>query len=79
MLSSAIPVPHRESAFPFGPEALVATSATIEDLQNRLQEHLGTRVTVHHGEKRGRIEIEYYGNDDLQRVLNALGLPAAEL
>jgi len=50
------------------------TSATIEDLQERLQQHLGTRVTVHHGEKRGRIEIEYYGNDDLQRVLAALGL-----
>src|SRR5436190_926347 len=56
----------------------VATSATIDDVQNRLQEHLGTRVTVHHGEKRGRIEIEYYGNDDLQRVLNALGLPPSE-
>jgi ParB family chromosome partitioning protein len=55
-----------------------ASSATIEDLQNRLQEHLGTRVLVHHGEKRGRIEIEYYGNDDLQRVLGALGLPNAE-
>lgn len=58
--------------------ANAATSATIEDLQNRLQEHLGTRVLVHHGEKRGRIEIEYYGNDDLQRVLNTLGLPSAE-
>jgi len=56
----------------------VATSATIDDVQNRLQEHLGTRVTVHHGEKRGRIEIEYYGNDDLQRVLNALGLPTSD-
>jgi ParB family chromosome partitioning protein len=56
----------------------VATSATIEDLQNRLQEYLGTRVTIHHGEKRGRIEIEYYGNDDLQRVLTALGLPTSE-
>ena len=55
-----------------------ATSATINDLQRRLQEHLGTRVTLHHGEKRGRIEIEYYGNDDLQRVLSALGLPATE-
>jgi ParB family transcriptional regulator, chromosome partitioning protein len=55
-----------------------ATSVTIDDVQNRLQEHLGTRVTVHHGEKRGRIEIEYYGNDDLQRVLNALGLPTSE-
>jgi ParB family chromosome partitioning protein len=52
-----------------------ASSAAIEDLQNRLQEHLATHVTVHHGEKRGRIEIEYYGNDDLQRIVNALGLP----
>src|SRR5438477_6467187 len=51
------------------------TPAAIEDLQNRLQQHLATHVTVHHGEKRGRIEIEYYGNDDLQRIVNALGLP----
>jgi ParB family chromosome partitioning protein len=52
----------------------VATSAVIEDLQERLQEHLGTRVAIYHGEKRGRIEIEYYGDDDLQRVIMALGL-----
>jgi ParB family chromosome partitioning protein len=58
--------------------ANAATSATIEDLQGRLQQHLGTRVTLHHGEKRGRIEIEYYGNDDLQRVLGAIGLPASD-
>ena len=55
--------------------AVTVTSATIGDLESRLQEHLGTRVTLHHGEKRGRIEIEYYENDDLQRVLGALGLP----
>ena len=56
-----------------------ATSATaLDDLQNRLQQHLGTRVTLHHGEKRGRIEIEYYGNDDLQRVLTAIGFPATD-
>lgn len=54
------------------------TSAAIEDLQSRLQEHLATHVTVHHGEKRGRIEIEYYGNDDLQRIVTALGLPPGE-
>ena len=58
--------------------AATVPSTTIDDLQNRLQEHLGTRVTLHHGEKRGRIEIEYYGNDDLQRVLAALGLSASD-
>src|SRR5256714_8634325 len=54
------------------------SSATIQDLQSRLQRHLGTHVTLHHGEKRGRIEIEYYGNADLQRILTTLGLPADE-
>ncbi len=54
------------------------SSAMVSDLQERLQTHLGTRVTLHHSEKRGRIEIEYYGNDDLERVLNAIGLPSSE-
>src|SRR5947207_2186921 len=54
------------------------TSPAIEDLQNRLHQHLATHVTVHHGEKRGRIEIEYYGNDDLQRIVDALGLAPSE-
>ncbi|MDP9253392.1 MAG: ParB/RepB/Spo0J family partition protein [Verrucomicrobiota bacterium] len=55
-----------------------ASSAAIEDLQSRLQQHLGTHVMVHHAEKRGRIEIEYYGNDDLQRILGTMGLPLSE-
>ena len=46
----------------------------LQHLQNRLQQHLSTRVTLEHGEKRGQIEIEYYGTDDLNRVLNILGL-----
>jgi len=55
-----------------------STSAAIQDLQNRLQEHLATHVAIHHGEKRGRIEIEYYGNDDLERIVTALGLTPSE-
>lgn len=54
------------------------TSTAIQDLQNRLQEHLATHVMIRHGDKRGRIEIEYYGNNDLQRVLAALGLAPSE-
>src|SRR5437588_5250773 len=50
--------------------------ATVGDLQNRLQQHLATHVTIHHGDKRGRIEIEYYGTDDPQRIVTALGLSA---
>lgn len=51
------------------------SSAAVADLQQRLQEHLGTRVTLHHSDNGGRLEIEYYSDDDLQRVISALGLP----
>ncbi len=55
--------------------AAAENTAAIGDLENRLQQYLATRVTLHHGEKRGRIEIEYYGADDLERVVTRLGLP----
>jgi ParB family chromosome partitioning protein len=54
------------------------SSAVIRDLQERLQRRLGTHVRLHHGEKRGRIEIEYYGDADLERIVAAIGLPAME-
>jgi ParB family transcriptional regulator, chromosome partitioning protein len=54
------------------------SAAAIEDLRNQLQQLLGTHVTVHHGEKRGRIEIKYYGNEDLQRIIAVLGLTTSE-
>ena len=44
------------------------------NVQNRLQQHLATHVTLQPGEKRGCIEIEYYGPDDLQRILDLIGL-----
>ena len=50
----------------------------LQHLQNRLREHLATRVELRHGEKKGCIEIEYYGNDDLQRLLACLGVKPEE-
>src|SRR5207253_827063 len=58
---------------------ILVTSATIADLQDRLRRYLGTNVVIHHGPKRGRIEIEYYGDDDLQRILSIVGLNSSEL
>lgn len=51
-------------------------SAAVGELENRLRQYLATHVTIQHGEKRGRIEIEYYGPDDLERVVTRLGLPS---
>ncbi len=47
----------------------------IRDLTKRLQEHLATHVALSHTAKKGKIEIEYYGDDDLQRILTLLKLP----
>jgi ParB family chromosome partitioning protein len=55
-----------------------AIGPAVQHLQNQLQQHLATHVILHHGEKRGRIEIEYYGNDDLQRLLGIFGMKPDE-
>jgi ParB family chromosome partitioning protein len=46
----------------------------IKAVTNRLREHLATHVAIQHAAKKGRIEIEYYGDDDLQRLLELLGV-----
>jgi len=55
-----------------------ALSPAFLNVQNRLQQHLATHVILQHSEKKGRIEIEYYGKDDLQRILDVIGLGSAE-
>ncbi len=46
----------------------------IERLEKRIASSLGTKVKISHGAKKGKIEIEYYGNDDLERLLGLLNL-----
>jgi len=49
-------------------------SAQVLAIEERLQQKLGTKVSVRHGKKKGRIEIEYYGNDELARLLGIFGV-----
>ena len=48
--------------------------ADLRDLQEKLQNRLGTKVRIYHGKKRGRVEIEYYSIEDLERLLKLLGV-----
>lgn len=50
----------------------------IRSITNRLREHLATHVAIQHNPKKGRIEIEYYGDDDLQRLLELIGMNSEE-
>lgn len=49
-------------------------SGAVADIEKKLTSHLGARVAVLHTPKKGRIVIEYHGNDDLQRVLGKIGV-----
>ncbi len=49
-------------------------SPAIQRVENLLQQHLATRVSLVHKEKAGTISIEYYGADDLDRILKVLGV-----
>ncbi|PWU06701.1 MAG: transcriptional regulator [Verrucomicrobia bacterium] len=46
----------------------------IAHVQNLLQHRLATRIVINHAEKVGTISIEYYGREDLSRILSELGI-----
>jgi ParB family chromosome partitioning protein len=51
-------------------------AAAVAGIEKKLTSHLGARVAVLHSPKKGRIVIEYRGNEDLQRLLEKLGVEA---
>ena len=51
-----------------------AQATVIRDLEKRIGEHFNTRCMLKHGAKKGKLMIEYYGNEDLDRILEKLGV-----
>ncbi|MCT4593567.1 MAG: ParB/RepB/Spo0J family partition protein [Anaeromicrobium sp.] len=45
---------------------------TLLDLEDNLKSLLGTKVNIVKGKKKGRIEIEYYSDEELDRILEFL-------
>lgn len=46
----------------------------IRDIENKLKSKLGTKVSINSGRKKGKIEIEYYNNEDLERIIDMLSI-----
>lgn len=49
-----------------------AYSIELKRIQEILAQSLGTKVTISNGIRKGKIEIEYYGNDDLERLIKLI-------
>jgi ParB family chromosome partitioning protein len=66
------------SSKPGAPKPVKGLSAqeqtAISDLQNKLGSFLNTKIQMKHSPKKGKIVIEYYGNEDLQRILEKIGI-----
>ena len=45
------------------------TQKYYKDLEGSLSSRFGTKVKISEGSKKGKIEIEYYSKDDLERIL----------
>lgn len=44
------------------------------DVLDRLQNHFGTKVSISNKKNKGKIEIEYYSEEDLQRIIDIINL-----
>lgn len=51
---------------------LSAYKIELERISKDLEQYLGTKVKLSGNSKKGKIEIEYYGNSDLERVLDLI-------
>ena len=49
-------------------------SPEIKEMEKRLSDNFGSKVKIIPGRKKGKIEIEYYGNDDFTRIMEKLGM-----
>jgi ParB family chromosome partitioning protein len=43
-------------------------------IQDRLQQRLGTKVNIHHGKSGGRIVIHYYSDEELDSIIDQMGM-----
>ncbi len=50
--------------------------ANIGDLENKLRERFGTKVQLRYRQGKGSLDIRFFNDDDLERVLKIIGISA---
>jgi ParB family chromosome partitioning protein len=63
-------VPARSTA----PKAPATRDVHVAAVEARLQERLGTKVTLRYRQGRGAVEIRFFNDDDLERILQIVGV-----
>ncbi len=58
------------------PRAVVPVDANVARLEEKLRDKFGTKVHLKYAQGRGALEISFFSDDELQRVLEILGVNA---
>ena len=48
--------------------------AHVADLESKLQERFGTKVSLRYRQGKGALEVKFFNDDDLERILQIMGL-----
>lgn len=56
------------------PPAPKPKDAHVADLENKLRERLGTKVGLRYSQGKGALEITFFSDDELERILRILGI-----
>jgi ParB family chromosome partitioning protein len=46
----------------------------VTDLENRIRDRVGLRIGLHYKAGKGRLEIQFHSDDELDRILDVLGV-----
>jgi ParB family transcriptional regulator, chromosome partitioning protein len=57
-----------------GKKGTAPTDAHVQDLENRLRERLGTKVQLKYKGGKGALDIRFFSDDELERLLQILGV-----
>jgi len=64
----------REPGAKSGGTAPGVPDAHVADLERKLQERMGTKVRLRYRKGRGSVEIQFFSDDDLERILKVAGV-----
>ncbi len=80
-LEKAVEESRRPQRNTFGNNRSVPPSeaSAVRDLEKRISSMLNTRVVLKHSPKKGRLIIEYFGNEDLTRIMEKIGVNDSHL
>jgi ParB family chromosome partitioning protein len=60
-----------------GSGTTVVPDVHVANLENKLRERLGTKVQLRYRQGKGALDIRFYSDDELERILQLLGISTA--